>query len=466
MPVSSTRREYNTYKTRWKLVRDVINSNVSHYIPEIEKSDKIRCQKYREGAQFTNFTSRTKSGLVGAIFRKDVIVELPDDIEYLIQDATGQNVSLSKLAQEGCDEVLQTGRWGLLTDYPISDENLSVADVESMNLKARIYAYKAESIINWNETVYNGVTKVSLVVIKECIEKLMPDGFEWSEETQYRVLRLIDGEYVQYLYNQEEQLVSFYTPKDSEGNSWDYIPFEIAGSENNNMHLDSIPMYDLSRLNIGHLINSADFEESVHITGQPTLIFSTDMSQEMFEAVNPDGIKIGARRGHNLGPTGKAEFLQANPNQLADEAMKRKEEQAVMMGARLITPQADRETAEAARMRHSGETSILALVASNVEQALRRSCEHALRFMGSIDTKDQIQLELNNKFFDSQIDPNLIMAQIQLLNNRLVAPNDVRKVLKQYGVLDEARTDTDIDGETTHIIVPQDNLNSTIPIDK
>lgn len=449
MPVNSTRPEYDKYVCRWQLVRDVVDNNVCKYIKDIDPSDEARNKRYKDDAQLTNFTARTKAGLVGAVFRKEAVIELPAVIDYLKKDATGSNMTLAKLAQEVTGEVLITGRYGLLADYPAIQDGLTKAEVDEMNLKARIYRYKPESIINWQTKLENGNPVLSLVVLKECVNELGEDGFEWVEKEQYRVLRMHNGFYVQELYDNNLERVNIYVPRDANGNRWNYIPFEFVGSEDNDDAIDPSPLYDLAKLNLGHLRNSADYEESVHIVGQPTLIFCSDMTNEEFDAANPSGVLIGARRGHNLGANGKAEFLQANPNQLADEAMKRKEEQALMIGARLIVPQADRETAMAAQMRNSGETSILATIVNNVEAALVRSCEHILRFMSGEAVSDGVKIYLNDQFFNKDIDPNLIMAQIQLIDKGVVAKYDVRKVLRAYGVIDESRTDQELDAEAT-----------------
>lgn len=460
MPVNSTRKEYDRTIKRWRLVRDVVDSRCDAYIPDVDKSDTERNIKYKAMAQLTNFTSRTKAGLLGAVFRKDAQIELPKDIEYLREDATGYDMSLNKLAQECTGEVLQSGRYGLLVDYPASERDLTQAQIEELDLKARIYRYKAESIINWNTDIIVGKPTLTLVVLEECINIIDPlDGFQWKETKQYRVLRLTDRTYTQEVYNEEFARISATVPTDFNGNTWDYIPFVFIGSEDNDSEIDNIPLYDLAKLNIGHLTNSADYEESVHIVGQPTLIMSTEIPSEVFENSNPGGIKIGARKGYNLGPGGKAEFLQANPNQLADEAMQRKEIQAVMIGARLITPQADRETATAASMRHSGETSVLSLIASNVAEGLTKACKYALKFM-SADENQDVSIGLNDKFFDQEMDPNLITAQIQLLDKGVIATKDVRDLLKQYGVLDSNRSDEELDSEATPLpVVSADTPN-------
>lgn len=449
MTVSSTRKDYDKFVARWQMVRDVLDSCVSKYIADIDPADPNRNHRYRADAQFTNFTSRTKYGLVGAVFRKDLIIDVPKEIEYIKSDVTGTKISMSKLAQEVTGEVIATGRYGLLCDFPAIQGGLTVAEAENSDIKARIYRYNAESIINWYVNTQYGYPQLSLVVLKECVDAIDPDdGFKWIESYQYRVLRLVEGIYVQELYNADEELVSSYIPTDYNGDPFEEIPFVIVGSEDNDMAIDIVPLFDLARLNLGHYKNSADYEESVHIVGQPTLFITTEMTTDEFSSANPNGIQVGARRGYNLGPNGNAQFLQADPNQLADKAMERKEQQAVMIGARLITKQADRETAEAAVMRNSGENSILYTIAGNVEEALNRACTYLMMFMapGSIVELTRA-IKVNRTFFDKNVDPNLIMAQIQLLDKGLVAKTDVRDTLRNFGMIAESRTDEQIDSD-------------------
>lgn len=457
MPVSSEHPDYIANTEKWKLVRDVVHSNVKQYIKDVDPSDPYRSLRYKDDAQFTNFAGRTKNALVGAIFRRDPLIDLPEEVDYLIEDATGNNVPLSKLAQEITNEILQVGRVGLLTDFPNIAENLTVQQAEDLNIKSYISVYPTESIINWQEDVsLNGEKQLTLVVLKEVhcsIDEL--DGFKWEDKTLYRVLRLEQGTYIQYLYDEEGEVLDVSIPTKADGTNWTQIPFEFVGSENNNTYIDNSPLYDISRLNIGHLRNSADYEESIHITGQPTLFLTTSMSIDEFKDANPDGVQIGARRGHNLGQVGKAEFLQANPNQLADQAMLRKEQQAIMIGAKLITPQATNETAEAARMRHSGETSILSVIAKNVESALTKSVQHVLNFM-SLSDEDSMRIELNDQFFDTNLDPNMIMAQIQLAEKGVITETDMRNTLRKHGVLQDNRTDSDIDSEDSKMVAPVD----------
>lgn len=101
------------------------------------------------------------------IFRKDSECVLPTLVEYLKADATGDNLSLDQCAKEACEEVFITGRYGLLSDFPALSDEVNARDFERLDLKARIYPYKAEEIINWGEAIINGVRTVIMVNIHE-----------------------------------------------------------------------------------------------------------------------------------------------------------------------------------------------------------------------------------------------------------------------------------------------------------
>lgn len=480
-PVKSEHPEYKEYVGRWHLVKNVVNSNVDEYIKNVEDKTSItnrmnmpggypyatpedkqritayyndciyhcdeRNRRYKDDAQFINFTARTKAGLVGAIFRKDTVVELPASIDYLAIDATGSGISMNKLAQEIAGEILMTGRYGLLVDLPPTEVGITVKKIEDLNLKARIYKYNASSIINWQTEVINGIPRLSLVVLCEEYDAIGEDGFTWESKKQYRVLEIFEGEYWQSIYDCEGEFESEYLPRDSKGAPFNEIPFVFIGSEDNDACVDSAPLYDLAKANIGHLRNSADLEEAIHLCSSPTLIFATAISQSEMDNAYPGGIKIGARRGYNLGPGGTAMFLQAEPNQLADVAMQRKEEQMRLMGARMTVMGGTNETAEGVRMRLTGETCELTLVAENISDALRRCCGYALMFMGGIESFENAKVEVNTDFFEANLDSQLMQTLLLLYKNGVIALTDLRALVRKAGNIAADRLDEQIQRE-------------------
>lgn len=445
MPVNSKHPDYLKFADKWEIVRKIVDNNAKELIPDVDPEDKERNEKYRDSAILTNFTALTKQGLLGCVFRKPPVLEVPPELEYTLEDVTGGKVSVLQFAQDLMGDVLEIGRDAILVDYPQAEEGLSAAQVQALDLKARLQSYDTETIINWQEEYISGKWQLSLVVLEELTRVLGEDGFAWVEEKQYRVLRLIDGDYTVSLYDKHLNLKEEFQPRGQQGQLLDFIPLYFIGAQDNNGSPDKPPLYDLASINLGHYKNSADYEENTHMHGQSTLFVTSSMSVDDWNRLHPDGVRVGARTGHFLGESGQASMVQAGANGSVVEAMQQKENQAVMLGARLITPNAANETVEAARMRHSGETSALQVIVNNVESALTRALKAMTVFMGG--NEESIELELNRDFYDRSMTPQEVVAAIQLKQEGIIAESDVRAQLRATGQLAEDRTDEDIDEE-------------------
>lgn len=444
MPINSIHPDYKAHLHRWELVRSIVNSHAERFIRDVDINDSARSKSYKEGAILTNFTALTKEGLTGLVFRRDPKIELPDELQYLKEDAVGDDRGLAALAKQSLGEVMVTGRAGLLTDFPRSKGGVSIADTE--DLKARILPYKSENIINWNIERVNDKAVIKFIVLFEPTLELQEDGFEWALVDKYRLLSLDDeGNYYQALYNEDLELVDFVYPTDKSGKNLKEVPFAFIGAADNNEEIDKAPLYDLAVLNIGHYRNSADYEESVFVVGQPTIFVSGSWGIEEFKEALPQGIKFGSRAGYFLGEGGNASLVQANPNQLAEEAMKSKLKQAAFIGARLISEPGGRETAEAARLRYSSQNSALHTIVLNVDAAIDKSLGFCTLFMGG--DEEAIIFKLNRQFYDETADPQLIAQSIMLFDRGLVSREEIRDDLKQKNVLDIDKTIEELDEE-------------------
>jgi len=224
----------------------------------------------------------------------------------------------------------------------------------------------------------------------------------------------------------------------------DEIPFIFAGAKNNDPDVDKAPLYDIAELNLAHYRNSADFEESSFMVGQPTPVMS-GLTQTWYDMIKKDGVMFGSRTTVMLPEGGDAKLLQANPNQMPQLGMEMKEVQIVKIGARIIQDSGGNETAEAARIRFAGQNSKLGTVVSNVQSALLKSLDWAMDFMGS--TGENI-LDINKDFYDKTIDPQLITAEIMLLDRGIIAKKDIRSELREHGVIENDRTDEELDAES------------------
>ena len=443
MPVDTQHPELRLAKPRYKLIRAIINNTAMSYIrkPEPEgmcdSYETDRNLQYREDAILTNFTNFTREGLTGLIFRKPLKLKLPKGMEYLEDNFTGAGINIYQASQHMASETLQLGRYGLLVDF-YEDGG-----------KAYIKPYIAESIINWKTKQVDGVMKLSLIVLQEKVIKDDKDEFAQDEVTQYRVLRLNnDNVYTYQMYNQAAQAIGQEQQvTDYNGNPFDMIPFYFVGSENNDTSVDKQPLYDLALINLGHYRNSADYEESIFINGQPYLVVDVgEASQEEFLAANPSGIAFGSRKVLVLASGGTAQLLQANPNQLVAQAMKEKLEQAAKVGARLIESAGGRATAEAAKRRYGSQHASLYTVASNMSWGGADAIRAACVFMGTDPT--QVEYELNSDFYEQTADANLLAQQIMLLDRGIIAKDDIREYGRKTGFIEDNRTNEVLEAES------------------
>jgi len=454
MPVTDQHKDYKQYLPQWQTVRDcvkgksAIEKKKTKYLPkpspdDLSPENEKRYDDYLQRANFVGFTGSTLSGMLGMVFKKQTVHEVDSSIEYIKKNANGGGLTLDQMARKIISDVIQTGRFGLLVDYPKAPKGLTKAQVSAMNLQASILTYATERIINWRTHMVGGVRKLSLVVLMEDHEEIAADGFGTECKEYHRVLKIEGGKYIQVLYDDKENIVDIVEPTDSTGKRWNEIPFVFVGSENNDEVVDKSPLYDLAEINISHYRNSADFEESAFMVGQPTPVIS-GLSQAWVDEVLKGGVSLGSRTAVLLPENASADLLQAQSNTMPAEGMKEKEAQMVKIGARIIQDAGGNETAEAAKMRFGGQNSQLGTIVGNAQSALLDCFEWAKRFMGGVG--DSI-LEINREFYDKRVDPQLIVAAIQMVDRGIITKNDLRDDLRSSGMIDEARTNEQIDEE-------------------
>lgn len=383
--------------------------------------DMDRYTAYLSRAIYTNVTGRTKQGLTGAAFRMPAEVKLPSGLEYMEENATGGGQSLEQLSKDAFSSLLEDGREALLADFPQAEEGLTAEQVKAIGAKASIKRYGATSLWNWRTEIIGGQEILTLAVLAEQVNTA-DNEFEHQPQTQLRVLRLdmYDGQgeplqvpvYSQQLYLNNKPITDKFEPRQASGATFDFIPLFIIGAQTNDAQVDDIPLSDIAHVNVGHFRNSADLEENCFVHGQLTLGITTDLSSDEFKSANPNGIEVGANRGHNLGTTGGFTSVQADANQLADKLQERKEGQMLALGARLVEQRNPNETAAAAKIDATGESSVLGDLVANVEEGVRTAVQWCGLFMGE---EGEVIYDMNRQFFDDEtLTPEQIGAQMAL----------------------------------------------------
>jgi len=469
----NTNEDYEYNLSQWKLVRDclagakTVKDAGTEYLPQPNPLDKTtenseRYLQYKKRAQFVNFTARSARGFVGLVRKREPIIDLPTQLEYLIDSATSTGVGLAQCADDTVLSGLVTGRRGLLANYPEQPDNLSKAETQALGGRGVICTYEAEHIPEWHESIVNGVRVLDFVKLVEIVEKMNEDNITIDKEYQYRVLRLRREEtlgddgvtisygkpvYTQTLYEDKaltKVISDEVAPKQSDGSTFDFIPFIFFGSESNDPKVDPAALYDIADLNIGHYRNSADYEESAFIVGQPMVGIVTDIGADQWRAANPT-FGFGCRVATFLGANGDIKLVQAQPNTLAKEAMDSKENQLKMIGAKIIETNTTVETATAAIITNGAENSVLGKIVLNAQDAIKKVIGWIGLFEGA-ETEDAV-FELNTVFYEPGTDPQAVMASIALYDRSIIAKADVQDYARKQGVVSPERTNEDIDKE-------------------
>jgi len=361
-----------------------------------------------------------------------------------LSNATGDGVTLSQLAKNTVANLLQTGRYGLLSDYPSVEKGLSDAQVRGLNVQANIKPYLAESIINWQTQPIGGVDTLTMVVLKEDYNNYI-DQFQYESAVQYRVLSLVDGLYTITIFR-DDKAVSVLEPRDSSGSRLKEIPFVMAGAYSNDPAVDDACLYDIAEINIGHYRNSADKEEGLFLHGQPMLHLDIgDTNSNEWKELNPNGVEVGARRGLITSGGGSATLLQTTANDAVSVEMQEKLREMVAIGARLVDQGGQAETATAAMLRHASTNSVLTNVVQNASSAMEKALDWVGLFMGS---NSPAIYQINDDFYDKSLDATQVMAAIQLYDRGVIAKQDLQENARNTGMIDPSRTNEDINADS------------------
>jgi hypothetical protein len=460
MTVSTQHPDYTKFFPQWKQVRDCVAGSAAikaagtTYLPkpnEVEEDSEARYDQYKLRALFAAFTAHTKDGLLGLAFRRATEIDLPPQIEYLEANADGVGATLDQATRDIVADVLETGRYGLLAEYPqVDSEPMTETDEQALGVASYIVRYPAESITNWRTDVASGKKRLVQIVLQEVAQKPI-NQFETETVTTYRVLALEDGVYTQTLYGEDDTILAGpIIPTKQDGTPFDVIPFAFIGAQNNDETPDKSPLIDISDVNIAHYRNSADYEESAFLVGQPMLSI-IGLNTSWIKENMKNGVVVGSRRALLLPMAASVDLIQVAPNSMPFEGMAAKESQMIALGARLIRDAGGVETAEAAKIRFTGQTSRLAVIVGNVESAVVQVLGWVSEFMGAGIEAEDIIFNLNRDFYDRTVDPQAVAAGIQLVDRGVIARSDLQLTLKRGGLLGEERTTEDIESETSAV---------------
>jgi len=438
MPIDAKNKRYEAYENQWFKCRmtiegedaikaaDSINDtnrlDDRRFLPMLEGQTSKQYEKYKARALFYNATGRTHQVLLGLVFRKDMVVDMPAGMDSFKNSVTASGENLDSFTRKCMDEMLAVSRGGVLVDFPQTDIidaegrliTRTVDQVESMKIQPYFSFYNTESIINWKTTIINTEEVIEWIILKEVREEPQEDDPYVMEEIEvYRKLYINDsGWYTQEVHAKDENnkyvVIEGPTTPLMNGKPLDYIPFFYFNG--NNMSISEVkkPMLiDLVNINISHYHTSADNEHALHYTALPTAVITG-----IRESQRPDNevFAIGSAAAWKLPEGATAFYLEFQGHGLEPmaNAMKDKEQMMAKVGARLLAGEKKAaEAAQTAQINRSGESATLADRANLVGMVITKCLETARDWMG---LEGEITVTMNTDYMPLMADFQMVTA--------------------------------------------------------
>lgn len=405
MAISSVHPSYKANLDRWKRCRasyegsDAVKDGGQEYLPKLSGQDAEQYGAYVTRALYYGAVGRSIDGFVGAIVRKPPGIKLPSKMDVFEKDATASGIGLTEFIKKLACEDLLAGRVGILVDF------------DNDAKRAYLASYTAESITNWG---------TGFIVLKEsAFVKDGNDRFALKEIEQYRELTIEEGFYKVRIWRKKnsdakgaedweifEELIP-----NKQGVPLAEIPFFWLSCFGQSDKIEKPPLLALVDVALSHYRSSADLEHGRHFTALPTL-YVTGVS----DTTSP--IHVGAQAAILLSdPTSKVGYAEFSGQGLGslERALEEKEHMMAVLGGAVFADQRKGvEAAETARIRTSGETSLLMGIVNSVEETLEAALRKAGEWMNVAVTGDgAIDIAINRDFVDITLDPQTLTALLK-----------------------------------------------------
>lgn len=441
MAITTTHAQYEEFAPIWEECRAAaIGQRAVHalgeaVLPRLEGQTDTAYSAYLRRTPYYNATGRTIKGLVGMLFRKDPVVEVPPGAEYLLDDITQCGVPFNRFLSDCATEYLRVGRFGVLTDYPQTTEGMTLADAIRLNLRPTLTLYRAESIINWETEQVGNVHVVTQVRLQEVYTEKV-DEFTVKSEDRWRVLDLFNGIYRVRVYRKTdkgefEQVGTDVFPKLPGNVPITRIPFDLFPC----VDVIDPPLVDLVDLNLSHFRVSADYEHGTHFVGLPTpYVTGYQHDGKSKIAIGGTTMLVFPDKDTKVG------FLEFTGQGLAtsERNLDRKEHMMAVLGARMLeAPKREAEAAETASIYRIGENATLAAVADMLSYFFTGVMEFFCLWAGF---QGEAVVTISKDYLPKTVDAGLLRELVAAMQKGALSRVELFRNLQEGEVIDAKTT--------------------------
>lgn len=363
---------------------------------------------YRERADYPMWVKDSLRTMIGLVSRQEPEIVLPGRMQMLENEATADGFGLQQLFLRVVSALLTKGRKPLLVEFDSSGNPY-------------IATYTAETALNWRTSNVGGRQDLTLVVLKESRLRDDSDEFEPKYDDVYRVLDLVDGGYRVRLMSENGQLLEDESFPGflggSQSRALEFIPLVFAGSTDNSVDVDEIPLLTMARTALKFYQISADYYTSMHYTSHPQPVITGIRRDEDLRVTGPMAawtLEDPAARASYLEFTGAG--IESNRKAMEDQRG------AAMEAGAKVVDTGSQESGEARKARQNDQHSSLYSVCVTAAEAIEQSLKFIAYWMG---IKEEVVFRVEPKFSREEVDA----AILQIVGNLVMAGESPRTVL-------------------------------------
>ncbi|AIM40763.1 portal protein [Idiomarinaceae phage Phi1M2-2] len=427
------------------------------YLPHPSQVDKdspenqARYREYKAGAEYENAADKTRRTMLGKMRLADTTVKLPEGIEYLENDIDGDGTALVAAIEESISQTLPFKFQLLVADYSglhdLPLDELSIADLERANPRAKVVQYTRQNIVDWRFDRVNGQMQLIFLRLREYRDPLniASTEYEASLTDTYIELALDEsGNYYQVKEVNGERSEPNYVKSGGQNLKW--LPVQFVADAP--MPKDRLPkqlgfLYSIITKSLHLYIKTAQMDEHQRALCPTNSTRGwTPAKWEQFKEINGrDYIARGGFATNNY-PEGVDFTTESPENSLTSYFQKIDDlkKDIRMLGGDNETESAQM-TAEEARMVASNQTALLESIAASAERAWRRIITYCAMFEGLI-SPEQVESEIEDFVLDLPRDfskPKLSTDEVRVLMemrmNRDISQAEFHRQIKNGGWL-------------------------------
>ena len=360
------------------------------------------------------------------------VVGAPAELDYLLQEANGNDESLEAFCEKLLADLLVYGIAHILVEYPTVEGEKSLLEEREENIRPYFSRVDPLKLISWKTTLLGSKNILDEIRIFEDVVEDDPEN-EWSE-TYARQVRVIRPDTIDlYKTDDMSNQGTNYVLNQSMPNSLEKVGL-VTIYGNKTGYMQAAPMLEeLAWLNLRHYQKLSDLDNIEHVANVPFAFMKGVPAEEL------DNIVIGAHRVLKS-TSEKADIKYVEHSGAAigksQESIQQLESRMLAMGAKMVEAKvATRETAKGKSIDTAESTSILQNLVIDLEQGIAEAYQLAGEW---IDLKfERPKVNIGDKLGLS-VDANLLTSLIEMARAGNMTFEDLGNEMKRRNMLSES----------------------------